>query len=131
MTQKTVRQRYRFSTLGYGLGYIGATFGVTFLHDKLTDSSLLAVLLAAFPAIFIALMVRALWRYINAIDEVARHDHIQAMVSALLIILMISGGWGLVELFNDELPRLPIFYIFPAFYLIYGLISSLKYDRCA
>lgn len=131
MSQKTIRQRYRFSTLGYGLGYLGATFGVSFLHDTFTDSSLPALLLAALPAVFIALMVRALWRYINQIDEVARHDHIQAMMSALLIILMVSGGWGLVELFNDDLPRLPIFYIFPAFYLIYGLISSFKYKRCA
>jgi len=131
MSQTTIRKRYQLSTLGYGLGYLGATFGVSFMHDKVADSSAPALLLAAFPGIFIALMVRGLWRYIHEIDEVARHDHIQAMMSAILFILVICGGWGLVELFNDDLPRLPVFYIFPAFYLIYGLVSSVKYKRCA
>lgn len=131
MTPKLAKKRYFATMMGSALGYLGAVFGVSFLHDKLTDGSILAILLAVIPAIFISGMIWSLWRYLNDIDEVGRHYLTQAMMSALAIVLAISGGWGLVELYNESLPRLPIFYVFPAFFLIFGLISKFKYKQCA
>lgn len=130
MSPSETNRRYKFSTLGYGLGYIGAVFGISFLPDRLFEGSFIGILVAIIPAIFIGLMVWAFWRYINDIDEVARHDHISAMVISLMLVLAISGGWGLVELFNESIPRIPIFFIYPIFFVTYGLIAAIRYKRC-
>jgi len=123
-------KRYMRGVMGSALGYIVTVFGVSFLHDKFIDGSLVAILIAAIPGIFIALMVLSLWRYLNEADEVMRHDLTQAMMGGLFLTLVISGGWGLVELFNDDMPRLPIFFVFPGFFLLYGLIAGIRYKRC-
>jgi len=124
-----VCKRYMFSTLGYGFGFLGSVFGITFLHDKVPDGSAAGVLISLFPAVFIGLMLNAFWRFLKDVDEVARHDMTQAMMAGIFALLMLSGGWGLVELFNESLPHLPIFYAFPAFFLTFGLVSGVKYKR--
>ena len=88
-------KRYLRAMMGSALGYIAAVFGVSFIHDKFIDGSPLAIVIALIPGLFIALMVLALWRYLNEADEVIRHDLTQAMMGALFIMLMLSGGWGL------------------------------------
>ena len=130
MSPTEKNRRYKFSTFGYGLGYIGAVFGISFLPETLFEGSIAGIFLAIIPALFICLMVLTFWRYINNIDEVARHDHISAMVISLMLVLIVSGGWGLVELFNENMPRIPIFYIYPVFFLTYGLIAAIRYKRC-
>jgi len=129
MKPKLVIKRYLFTTLGSGLGYLGSVFGITFLHDKVPDGSVAGMLIALIPALFIGLMLGGFWRFLKDVDEVARHDLTQAMMAGIFVLLMLSGSWGLVELFNDSMPRLPIFYAFPAFFIIFGLFSGIKYKR--
>jgi len=112
------------------LGYLGSVFGISFLHDKVPDGSVPGTLIALIPGIFICLMLFSVWRYLKEVDEVVRYQLTQAMIMGLFALLALSGGWGLVELFNDSLPRLPIFFAFPIFFLVYGLVSSIKYRRC-
>lgn len=130
MSLAQTNRRYKFSTLGYGLGYIGTVLGIRFLPDSFFEGSPTGIFFAALPAVFIGLMVWAFWRYINDIDEVARHDHISSMMISLMLVLIISGGWGLVELFNEDMFRISIFYIYPIFFLTYGLIAVIRYKRC-
>lgn len=129
MKPKLAKKRYMFTVMGSSLGYLGSVFGISFLHDKLADGSIGAILLSLIPAIFICLMIASVWRYLKDVDEVARHDLTQAMLVGLFVLLTLSGGWGLVELFNDSLPRLPIFFAFPAFFLIFGFVSCVKFKR--
>ncbi len=130
MKPALAHKRYRQRIMGSALGYLGAVFGVSFLHDSFTDGSIFALLISAIPAAFIIVMLWAVWRFLGDMDEVAHHDNIHAMIEALLIILAFTGGWGLIELFNDDFPRLPIFFVFPGFFIIYGLIAGFKYKRC-
>lgn len=129
MIQSEVKKRYIFTSMGASLGYLGAVFGVAFIHDKFIDGSLPAIIISMIPGIFICVIIWSVWQYIKDIDEVARHDLTQAMLIGLFVLLALSGGWGLVELFNDDMPRLPIFSAFPVFFLIFGLVSGLKYKR--
>lgn len=131
MKPKLATKRYIFAMMGSSLGYIGAVYGITFLHDKFADGSLPAIIVSLIPVIFIILMMWSLWRYLNETDEVAYHDHMRAMMLGILCVMVLSGGWGLAELFNDTLPRISIFYVFPVFFLIYGLISCIKFKRWA
>jgi len=131
MKPKAVKKRYLLTMMGASLGYLGSVSGISFLHDKVPDGSIAGMLIALIPAIFIGLMLSAFWRFLKDVDEVARHDMTQAIMAGLFILLMLSGSWGLVELFNDSMPRLPIFYAFPSFFIIFGLVSGIKYKRWA
>lgn len=129
MKPKHAKKRYISTVIGASLGYIGSVFGCSALHHKVPDGSIAGILLSLVPGLFIGLMLFAFWRYLRDVDEVARHDMTQAIIIGLFVLLMLSGGWGLVELFNDSLPRLPIFYAFPAFFMTFGLVSCVKYKR--
>ena len=131
MKPKLANKRYMSTMLGASFGYLGAVFGISFLHDKVPDGSVAGIAIALVPGIFICLMLLSVWRYLKNVDEVVRHQLTQAMLIGLFVLLALSGGWGLVELFNDSLPRLPIFFAFPVFFLTYGLVSAIKYERCA
>lgn len=130
MKPKQANKRYMSTMFGASLGYLGSVFGVSFLNDKVPDGSIAGILLALVPGIFICLMLFSVWRYLQDVDEVVRHQLTQAMLAGLFVIMALSGSWGLVELFNDSLPRLPIFFAFPIFFLAYGLFTGIKYRRC-
>lgn len=131
MKPKQANKKYFATMLGASLGYIGSVFGVSFLHDKLTDGSVAGILLSLVPGLFICMMLLSVWQYLKDVDEVARHELTQSMMAGLFVLLALSGGWGLVELFNDSLPRLPVFWAFPVFFLTYGAVSAIRYRRCA
>lgn len=131
MNPKLATKRYLSLMIGSSLGYLATVFAVSLTHDKLVDGSVVAVLLSLTPSIPICLMVWSVWRHLKEVDEVARHDLTQAMLIGLFVLLIFSGSWGLAELFNDTMPRLPIFFAFPVFFLIFGVVSSTKYKRCA
>ncbi len=131
MKPQLAAKRYLSSVMGSALGYLGSVFGVSFLHDKFIDGSVPAIIISLIPAFFVGLMIWSVWRYLQEMDEVAYHDHTRAMLLGMFVVLGLSGGWGLAELFNDTMPRVPIFYVFPVFFLVYGLISCVKYKRWA
>lgn len=131
LSPKTAHKNYMGRMLGASGGYIGTVFAAAFVIDDGDPVSVITILVSLLPAIFVLLMIRAVWRYISEVDEVARHDYVQAMMAALFIVLALSGSWGLVELFNDDLPRVPIFWVFPIFFFAFGIVSSFRYRRCA
>ena len=130
MKPKLAMKRYLTLMIGSSLSYIGTVFAVSFTHDNFIDGSIPAVLLSLVPGVPLCLMVWSVWRYLQEADEVVRHDLTQAMLIGLFVLLGLSGCWGLAELFNDSMPRLPIFFAFPAFFLVYGLASATRYKRC-
>lgn len=131
VTPGQAKKSYMARMLGASLGYIGTIIGAVFVIDKDDPVSLVTIAVAALPGIFIILMVRAVWRFIREVDEVARHDYTQAMMNGLFAVLALSGSWGLIELFHEGLPRLPVFWIFPIFFMIFGLASCFRFGRWA
>jgi hypothetical protein len=129
MKPKQAIRRYLSTTIGASLAYVGSVFGVSFFHDRLIDGSAAGILIALVPGIFICLMLFSMWRYLQEIDEVARHELTQGMMTGLFGILAFSGGWGLVERFNETLPPLSLFYVFPAYFLIMGIATFVRWKR--
>jgi hypothetical protein len=124
MSQTMIRKRYRRHVLGAGAGYIGAVFGVSTQLDGGDPVTALNVGLALLPGLFILLMVYAMWVYIRDVDEAARHFMVNAMMSALFVTLALSGVWGLAELFLDDLPKLPVFFVFPIVMGMFGVFTA-------
>lgn len=130
MKPQLAHKRYLSLMMGSSFGYIATVFAVAFTHDKLIDGSVPAIILSLVPGVPLCLMVWSVWRYLKEADEVVRHDLKQAMMIGLFVLLVLSGCWGFAELMNESLPRLPIFFAFPAFFLIFGIASGIRYKRC-
>lgn len=123
-THKKVTRQYMFSMLGTSLGYAGSLIGVTFALRNWEDVSMpIIIALATIPGIFLFGMILSFWRYVRDIDEVARHFIVQSMILGLFAILALSGIWGLIEMLTDDVPRLPIFWVFPLFFGAFGLAA--------
>ena len=41
----------------------------------------------------------------------------------LAVILSVSLAWGILELFAEALPKLPVFFVFPIYFAAQGLAS--------
>ncbi|GHA88089.1 hypothetical protein GCM10009069_08800 [Algimonas arctica] len=124
MSQAKIQKRYRRNVMGAGAGYIGAVFGVSTQLDGDSPVTVLNVGLALLPGLFIVGMVYAMWVYIRDVDEAARHFLVKAMMSALFVTLALSGVWGLAELFLDNLPKLPVFFVFPIVMGMFGVFTA-------
>ena len=129
MKPKLANKRYTLTMLGASFGYMVTMLAVAIAHDHIVDGSLGAIALTLTPGIFVLIMIASVWRYLREIDEVARHDYTQSMLIGLYAILVLSGSWGAVELFNEKTQRVPIFYIFPLFFMIFGVVHSFTYGR--
>lgn len=129
ITPGQAKKSYMFRMLGASFGYVGAIIAAAIVIDEGDPVSAITIVVAAIPALFILLMMRALWRYIREADEVARHDITQAMMDGLFIVLAVSSSWGLIEMFNASLPRLPVFWMFPLFFAVFGIVSGIRYGR--
>ena len=130
MKPKIATKRYLSLMLGSSFGYLATVFAVSLSHRNLTDGSIPAIILSLVPGVPLCLMVWSVWRYLKEADEVVRHDLTQSMLIGLFVLLILSGCWGLAELFNDSIQRLPLFFAFPVFFLIFGIVSGTKYKRC-
>ena len=130
MKPQLATKRYITLVMGSGASYLAMVFAVSVTHDLLKDGSIPAILLSLVPGVPLCLMVWSLWRYLKESDEVVRHDLTQALLIGLLALLGLSGSWGLAELFNDSMPRLPIFFAFPVFFVIFAAVTATKYKRC-
>ncbi|MGB6229863.1 MAG: hypothetical protein WBF53_07025 [Litorimonas sp.] len=130
LTPKQAHKRYLGRMLGASFGYVGSVFGASYFIDSGDPITPITILVALVPAAFVLMMLAAVWRYIAEVDEVARHYSIQSMMVALFGVLALSGSWGLVELFNEDLPRLPVFWLFPTFFALFGLAGAIGFRRC-
>lgn len=124
MSQTMIQKRYRRNILGAGVGYTGAVAGVSTQLDGGDPLTALNVGLALLPGVFIVAMVYAMWVYIRDVDEAARYFMIKALMGALFLTLALAGVWGLAELFLDDLPKLPVFFVFPIVMGMFGVFAA-------
>lgn len=126
---QTAQQRYTRRMLGSGLCYLAALLGVMTFINAQEPSLAVAIGLSIIPAIFVMGMLVAIWRYLKETDEVQRFFVTRAMMIGLFAVLIVSGGWGLMEMVVDDLPKLPVFWIFPIFFFAMGLSQLFNRDQ--
>ena len=124
MAHKKVLKRYKYSILGYGFAYAGSLIGFAFIQDELLENFALKVGLAIIPVFFIVMMLRALWIYIRDVDEAQRFFIQRSINIAAFAVLIFSGSWGLLELMIDDILKVPVFWMFPFFFTVFGLATS-------
>jgi len=124
ISPKRAKKRYLYMMMGGSLAYIATVFGVSFALDDGDPVTAINLILALLPGFPIIIMLFAIWRYLKEVDEVGRHYLTQSLMIALFGTLALSGVWGLAELFLENLPRLPVFYIFPIAMGLFGLAGA-------
>ena len=123
MTHKQILKRYIFSMLGYGLAYAGSIIGISFIIEDSVSNLFLKIGIALIPVIFVMLMLRTIWIYVRDVDEAQQYFLQRAVYIAALAVLIFAGSWGVVEMIIDDIPKTPVFWMFPLFFLVFGLAT--------
>lgn len=114
-------------TVVFGGGYMLATAAATFIPRLLELGTGANIAFAILPAAVLVFWVWAFGKLLTDLqDEYLRMLEVRKALIATGITLAIAGGWGLVEL-GDEVPRLPVFFIFPLWCV--GLAIGELYNR--
>lgn len=82
--------------------------------DRTAPLGPLAIGLALIPGAAMLAAIIAIGRFVAELpDEYLRMLETRKLIVATGVTLAITSVWGLLELYSDSLPRLPVFYVFP------------------
>ena len=121
-------RRYRKIFIPAMALYLISIFGISWADNQsyLPPWSMYALTLIPILAIFAWMWAQ--WRYVNELDEYLKALQTEAMMIGLMTVTAIASGWGLMELMTD-VPRIPVFFAGPGFYLIYGIAYAVLSKR--
>ena len=130
MPRNQAARRYnRHFFLAMGLYVVFILLSVFLLKHR-HPAAPLACLLAVLPALPLIASLGFVAQYVaEEKDEFERTLLLESMLWALGGVLAVSTVWGLLEML-DSFPRLPIFFIYPGFWMLVGLANPfirLKY----
>ncbi|MBL4854914.1 MAG: hypothetical protein JKY25_11835 [Robiginitomaculum sp.] len=120
MTSKHAHRRYMKLFIPAMVLYVVSITGVALARafNILPEPVLYAV--STIPAIFMIIWILGHMRYIYELDEFMQKLQVKAILLGLAGIMIIATIWGLMEVLASA-PALPVFYVVPGFYFIYGL----------
>ena len=121
MTQKQAHRRYMKLFVPAMAMYVLSIIGVVLArkHDALPEPLLYAA--SIIPAIFVVIWILGHMRYIYELDEYLQKLQVKAVLIGLAGIMIFSTIWGLLEELASA-PAVPIFFIVPGFYFVYGFV---------
>jgi hypothetical protein len=94
----------------YLVGIVLATLTI----DRAAPLGPLTIALALIPGLAMLAAIGAIGQFVAGIpDEYLRMLEVRKIIVATGVTLAITSVWGLLELYSDSLPRLPVFYVFP------------------
>ena len=125
-----LRRRYLREFTPGMVGYVLALFASLWLL-KHVDDPLLRALVALLPVPPIALVMRALIRYIRDADELQRQIELESvsLATALVSMLYLSGGFLQMAKVIDIPSGVAMFWVFPLVCLSYGLVKTVVARR--
>ncbi len=120
MTFKEKIRKYRIRMALLSTGYILSTWSAVQASksETLSDYTLYAV--SVIPTLFILAFLWVPWKFVKSLDEYLRALHTEAMMIGAMAAIGIGGSWGVLELIAD-VPHLPVFYVLPIYFLVYGM----------
>jgi len=125
MNPSLAKKRYMKTTGISMIFYMIAIFGVSFYLN-------IKYALALLPTIFVWWFIWGAIRFYKETDEYERAQLIGGMLIGVIAILLVSSGWGFMEMLADA-PKLPVFWILPIFFGASGLgryVTNPKGERC-
>ncbi len=128
MTQKTAHRRYIKVFIPAMVIYMISIFAISWANIQSYLPKYSLYFLTIIPVLSIFAWMWAQWRYVKELDEYMRARQVEAMMYGMMVVVAFASGWGLMELMTD-VPRIPIFFAGPGFYLFYGIIFAVMSKR--
>jgi hypothetical protein len=120
----SLRRRYLREFTPAMVGYVVGLFVSMWLLKRVEEPVLRAIV-ALLPVVPVALVVRALMRYIRDADELQRRIELESvsMATALVSMLYLAGGFLQMAKVIDIPSGVAMFWVFPLVCLSYGLVK--------
>ena len=106
--------RYTSRMRAIAAAYIASIMLASSVVDREAPLSALTVGFALVPGMAIVAAIWAIGRFLTELaDEYLRMLEVRKVIVATGFTLAITSVWGLLEIYSVNLPRLPVFYVFP------------------
>ena len=106
--------RYTRRMIAIMVVYVAGIALASFIIDRAAPLGPLTIGLALIPGLAMLAAIIAIGRFVAELsDEYLRMLEVRKLIVATGVTLAITSVWGLLELYSDSLPRLPVFYVFP------------------
>lgn len=120
MDQGRATRRYYSVFAPVMIMFLAGSFGIAWLEDNTATPNWMLAGLAMIPIAALLSMFWLHWRYVRDVDEYLRQIHVKALLFSAAVALGIGTGWGYLE-FYLEAPALPVFWLNPLFWTVYGI----------
>jgi len=123
MNPSLARKRYKKTTAISMLFYIVTIFAVSIYIAKTDVPNMAKYVLSCLPIIFVWWFLWGFIRFFKETDEYERSRLTTSMLVGVVVIMLVTSGWGFMEMLADA-PPLPVFWIFPMYFLASGLAQQ-------
>lgn len=114
MARNPAAARYTKRMVMIAAAYISGIVLASLTIDRAAPLGPLTIGIALIPGLAMLAAIGAIGRFVAEIpDEYLRMLEVRKIIVATGVTLAITSVWGLLELYSDTLPRLPVFYVFP------------------
>lgn len=120
MKVSQAHRRYFKNTAISMVFYLISVFAASLTIKNTELPQALQYIIAFTPALFVWWFMWGAVRYFRECDEYEQSQMIKAILFSMTVLMIFSSGWGFVELLADA-PAFPVFYVFPAFCVLFGL----------
>jgi hypothetical protein len=114
--------RYRKRFLPITTAYVAGIALATWLIPDNAPATALTIAVAALPGLAVIGWIWAMARLLVELDdEYLRLLEVRKAMVATGVTMGITSFWGILELFTPEVPKLPVFFVFPIWCMGLGI----------
>lgn len=121
-------RRYLRRFIPITVAYLASIALATWIIPDDAPANALTIGLAILPGIAVVGWIWAMGRLLVELDdEYLRMLEVRKMIVATGVTLALTSIWGILELYSPEVPRLPVFFVFPLWCI--GLALGQVFNR--
>lgn len=121
MAKNPAYRRYQRRFLPITAVYVATIALATWLVPDNAPASVATIGLAILPGLAVLGWIWAIGRLLVELeDEYLRMLEVRKVLVATALTLAVCSVWGILELFTPDVPRLPVFFVFPIWCLGLG-----------
>ncbi len=132
MARTPAAARYLRRMLAIGVAYVAGIMLASLTVDRAAPLGPLTIGMALIPGLAMLAAIWAIGRFVADLsDEYLRMLEVRKLIVATGVTLAITSVWGLLEIYSDAIPRLPVFYVFPIWcggLFVGQLVNRLAFD---
>ena len=127
-TRNPAFRRYLRRFVPITLAYLASIALATWIIPDDAPANALTIGLAILPGLAVVGWIWAMGRLLVELDdEYLRMLEVRKMIVATGVTLALTSVWGILELYSPDVPRLPVFFVFPLWCI--GLALGQVFNR--